>query len=195
MVSALFSESIPPQDQLQEARSLSQNFWSTLHQQIQISLLAMKSGVTVSADLFEGGFDTHQDHTLLLGNVNDAVNYFWTYAEELGLADRIVLVIGSDFGRTPSYNSGQGKDHWPVSSFMVMERNASDTNKTFGETDGGHNTYPINLQSGKQDYANGVTIHPKHVHLALRKHLGLHNNGLSTAFPFNSAEDFSFFNV
>jgi hypothetical protein len=194
-----FSESIPPQDQLQEARSLSQNFWSTLHQQIQISLLAMKSGVTVAADLFEGGFDTHQrheqDHSLLLGNVNHALDYFWTYAEELGLADRIVLVVGSDFGRTPHYNAGQGKDHWPVSSFIVMERNASYTNRTFGETDGGHNTYPINFQTGKQDYVNGATINPKHVHLGLRKHLGLHNNGLSNRFPFNDTEDFNLFNV
>lgn len=194
-----FSDSIPSQDQLQQRRPLSPRFGSNLHQQMQISLLAMKAGVTVSADLFEGGFDTHQDHdqdhTLLLNNVNDAVDYFWTFAEELGLADRIVLVMGSDFGRTPHYNSGQGKDHWPVSSFIVMERNASYTNRTFGETDGGHNTYPINLQTGKQDYVNGASIHPKHVHLALRKYLGLHNNGLSTPFPFNNTEDFSLFAV
>lgn len=194
-----FANTIPREDQLQEARQLSQTVWSSLHQQIQISLLAMNSGVTVAADLVQGGFDTHsfhdRDHTALLGVVADAIDYFWTYAEELGLADRVVLVMGSDFGRTPNYNSGEGKDHWPVSSFMVMERNASYTNRVFGETDGGHNTYPINLQTGKQDYVNGATIHPKHVHLALRKHLGLHNTGLSSPFPFNGTEDFGFFTV
>ena len=76
-----------------------------------------------------------------------------------------------------------------------MERNASYTNRAFGETDGGHNAYPVNHQTGKQDYTNGSLISPKHVHLALRKHLGLHNTGMGSTFPFNSTEDFSFFNV
>lgn len=195
----VFADTIPREDQLQQTKQLSQNFWSSLRQQMQISLLGMNAGVTVAADLIQSGFDTHanhdRDHTLLLDEVAGAIDYFWTYAEELGLADRIVLVIGSDFGRTPNYNSGQGKDHWPVSSFVVMERNASYTNRTFGETDGGHNTYPINLKTGKQDYVNGVTINPKHVHLGLRKHLGLHNNSLSSPFPFSGAEEFSLFNV
>ncbi len=192
-----FADSIPSEDQLQEGREVARNIWSNLHQQIQISLLAMKSGVTVSSDLIQSGFDTHSshdaNHSALLTTVADALDYFWTYAEELGLADRVVLVIGSDFGRTPNYNSGEGKDHWPIGSYVVMERNAGYTNRSFGETDGGHNTYPINLQTGKQDYSNGVTIHPKHVHLALRKYLGLHNNGLSDPFQFNNTEDFRFF--
>lgn len=194
-----FANMIPSTDQLQEIRQLTQTTRSNLHQQMQISLLAMKAGVTVAVDLFERGFDTHadhdQDHGLLLTNVNDAIDYFWTYAEELGLANRIVLVIGTDFGRTPHYNSGAGKDHWPIGSYVVMERNAGYTNRVFGETDGGHNTYPINLKTGKQDYANGVAIHPKHVHLALRKYLGLHNSPISSPFPFNNTEDFQFFSV
>ncbi len=192
-----FANSIPGEDQLQQPKELSQRYRSNLHQQMQISLLAMKSGVTVAADLFESGFDTHEehdaDHALLLTNVNDAIDYFWTYAAELGLADRVMLVIGSDFGRTPKYNSGAGKDHWPIGSYIVMERNAPYTNRVFGETDGGHNSYPINLKTGKQDYTNGATIHPKHVHLALRKQLGLHGNSFSSPFPFNNTEEFAFF--
>jgi hypothetical protein len=194
-----FADSIPSQDQLQQTREISQNIRSNLHQQVQISLLAMKAGVTVASDLIQSGFDTHQDHerdhALLLSTVTDAIDYFWTYAEELGLANRIVLVIGSDFGRTPIYNAGNGKDHWPIGSYVVMERNASYTNREFGETDGGHNAYPVNLQTGKQDYTNGTLINPKHIHLGLRKHLGLHNNGLSNPFPFNDTEEFSLFNV
>lgn len=61
-----------------------------------------------------------------------------------------------------------------------------------GEIFGGHNSYPINLKTGKQDYANGATIHPKHVHLALRKYLGLHSNSLSSLYPFNNTEEFAF---
>lgn len=194
-----FANSIPSEDQLQAGRDLTQNMYSTLHQQMQISLIAMKAGVTVATDLFESGYDTHEnhdeDHTALLNNLNDAIDYFWTYAEELGLADRIVLVIGSDFGRTPHYNSGAGKDHWPIGSYMVMEKNVSYTNRVFGETDGGHNAYPVNISTGLQDNLNGVRMHPKHVHKALRSYLGILGNEHSDAFPFNGTEDFPFFTV
>jgi len=194
---SVFADVIPPDEELQPEQQLSSSFYSTLHQQMQISLLAMKAGVSIAADLFLGGFDTHSshddDHTLLVNNTNDAINYFWSYAEQLGLADRVVLVIGSDFGRTPHYNSGAGKDHWPIGSYIVMERNASYTNRVFGETDEGHNTYRVNLQTGQQDSVNGIALHPKHVHLALRKYLGIHNNQFTSQFPFNNTEDFNFF--
>ena len=39
------------------------------------------------------------------------------------MADRMVVVIGSDFGRTNFYNSADGKDHWPIGSFIIMEKN------------------------------------------------------------------------
>lgn len=194
-----FAASIPSDDQLQAQRTLSQSMYSNLHQQIQISLLAMKAGVTVAVDLYEGGYDTHQDHdadhTLLLNNLSDAIDYFWTYAEELGLADRVVLVMGSDFGRTPHYNASNGKDHWPIGSYVIMERNVNFTNRVFGETDAGHNAYPVNLVTGVQDYIDGVRIHPKHVHKALRQYLGIYDNEYSSTFPFNNTEDFPFFTV
>lgn len=194
---SVFADVIPTGDELQPERQVTTNIPSSLHQQVQISLLAMQAGVTVAADLFQGGFDTHanhdNDHTLLVNTTNDAINYFWSYAEQLGLADRVVLVIGSDFGRTPHYNSGAGKDHWPIGSYVVMERNAAYTNRVFGETDEGHNTYRVNPQTGQQDNFGGVAIYPKHVHLALRKYLGIHDNSITSPYPFNNTEDFSFF--
>ena len=32
-------------------------------------------------------------------------------AEELGIRDKLVVVIQSEMGRTPDYNKGNGKDH------------------------------------------------------------------------------------
>lgn len=192
-----FGNLIPSANDIQPWRDLSANLSSSLHQQIQISLLAFASAVSITADLYESGYDTHedndQDQDILLRNATDAIDYLWTSAEELGLADRIVLVIGSDFGRTPHYNSGQGKDHWPIGSNIIMERNAGFTNRVFGETDEGHNTIPVNLQSGVQDHSNGVIIKPEHVHLALRKYLGIHGNSYTNQFPFNNTEDLALF--
>ena len=66
----------------------------------------------------------------------DAVNYLWVYAEEHGVADRMVVVMGSDFGRTNFYNSVNGKDHWPIGSYVghreepVMDRACGGRNGT-----------------------------------------------------------------
>jgi len=194
----VFGDLIPDQNEIQQPRGAGKFGNSTLHQQIQVSLLAFKSGVSVAADVLEIGYDTHtyheRDHTPLLGNSTDAIDYLWTFAEELGLADRLVVVIGSDFGRTPYFNAADGKDHWPIGSFMVMEKNAAYTNQVLGETDGGHNTLPINPQTLEQDGFDGVIIRPAHVHKALRRYLGIENNIVSQQFAFNNIEDFDFFN-
>ena len=63
------------------------------------------------------------------------MSFFWDYAEELGLADRILLVVGSDFSRTNFYNDGNGKDHWPIGSYMLMEQGAPWGNRVVGLTD------------------------------------------------------------
>ncbi|NKB32480.1 MAG: DUF1501 domain-containing protein [Pseudomonadales bacterium] len=193
----VFGNMIPDEDSIQEVRELEQNHYSSLHQQIQVSLLAFSSGVAICSGLYQDGFDSNEsndaDQSVLLSTTTDAIDYLWSTAEELGLADRIVLVIGSDFGRTPHYNSGEGKDHWPIGSYIVMERNASYTNQAFGETDGGHNAFSINTESGQRDDVNGVTIKPAHVHLALRNYLGINNSSQASQFPFNNTEDFNFF--
>ncbi len=193
-----FGALIPKEADLQPSRSVtSKSYTSTIHQQVQMALLAFKSGLSVAADLSENGFDTHfdhdADHEVLLTNVMDAVDYLWDSAEQLGIANRLVVLIGSDFGRTPYYNAGNGKDHWPIGSYVVMEKNATYTNRMLGETDGGHNALKINPQSLARDDSAGVQIYTKHVHKALRKYLGLENLPQAKQFPFSGTEDFKFF--
>jgi uncharacterized protein (DUF1501 family) len=193
-----FGALIPKESDLQPARTIgSKAISSTIHQQVHIALLAFKSGLSVAADLKEDGFDTHfdhdSDHEALLANVMDAVDLLWDGAELLGLANRLVVIIGSDFSRTPYYNSGNGKDHWPIGSYVIMEKNAKYTNRMFGETDGGHNALKINPQTLARDDNKGVQLYTKHVHKALRKYLGLENLPLATMFPFATTEDFGFF--
>ncbi len=193
-----FGALIPKEADLQASRTLTtRSLISTIHQQAQIALLAFKSGLSVAADLREIGFDTHfdhdTDHEIMLSNALDAVDLMWDYAEQLGLANRLVVIMGSDFSRTPYYNAGEGKDHWPIGSYIIMEKNASWTNRMLGETDGGHNAYKINPQTLARDDSGGVQIYTKHVHKALRKYLGLENTAAAQLFPFAGTEDFRFF--
>lgn len=172
-------------------------FWSTLRRDAEIAILAFRTGVAVSADLWLGGFDSHADNDVrqevLLTNLTQSVDYLWDYAEEQGLADRLVVVLGSDFGRTNFYNADEGKDHWPIGSYVIMEKHQSWTNRVVGETDGLHFAQRINPRTLERDDANGTIIYPKHVHKALRRYLGVENSPGARRFPFNNTEDFRFF--
>ena len=191
-----YADAIPPEDQLEQQVEW-EEFRSTLRRQAQLTVLAFKTGVAVSADLWLGGFDTHTDHDppheWLFGNLTDAVDYLWDYAEEHGVADRMVVVIGSDFGRTNFYNSVNGKDHWPIGSYVVMEKNRSWTGRAVGETDGLHFAYKIDPATLRRDDTYGTIIYPKHVHKALRRYLGIEHSPGARRFPFNNTEDFRFF--
>ena len=187
---------IPPNDELEQEEQFGR-LESDLRRQTQLTILAFKARVAVSADLYLGGFDTHanhdEDHTWLLGNLTDSVDYLWELAETHEVADRLVVVIGSDFGRTNHYNVDEGKDHWPIGSFIVMEKNQTWTNRTVGETDALHFAHSIHPTTLQRDDANGTIIHPKHVHKALRQYFGIENSLGAQRFPFHNTEDFAFF--
>lgn len=70
-----------------------------------------------------GGFDTHDNarrqHSLLLGQLADALSQFDTDLEAAGLLDQVTTFTASDFGRTLTSN-GDGSDHGWGSHHFVM---------------------------------------------------------------------------
>ena len=195
-----YADALPANDELEpeeEYQGPGGRFRSTLRRQAQLTVLAFKTGVAVSADLWLGGFDTHAthdpDHEWLLGNLTDSVDYLWDYAEEHGVADRLVVVMGSDFGRTNFYNAQSGKDHWPIGSYVIMEKNQRWTGRAVGETDSLHFAQRVNPATLQRDDQGGTIIYPKHVHKALRQYLGIEHTPGAQRFPFNNTEDFAFF--
>ena len=196
-----YADAMPPENEIEqpaETASAGNNYLrSSLRPQAQLTVLAFKTGVAVSADMWLWGFDTHAahdpDHEWLLGKLTDAVDYLWEYAEEHGVADRMVVVMGSDFGRTNSYNSEAGKDHWPIGSYVIMEKNQRWTGRAVGETDALHFAQRIDPRTLRRDDAHGTIIYPKHVHKALRRYFGIERSAGALRFPFNDTEDFAFF--
>ena len=195
-----YADAVPPEDELAEREEYAgrfRTFFSTLRRQVQLTVLAFKTGVAVSADLWLGGFDTHTnndpDQGWLLGNLTDGVDYLWEYAEAHEVANRMVVVIGSDFGRTNFYNAAEGKDHWPIGSFVIMEKGQRWTGRAVGETDGLHFAQRVNPRTLRRDDAGGTIIYPKHVHKALRRYLGIEHTAGAQRFPFNNTKDFAFF--
>ena len=193
------AELIPTEDNILQREDFDaggMNFSSNLKQQMQGALLVFKSGLGSAADLQLGGFDSHDNHDpvseSLLAHFADAVHFFWDYAEELGLADRIVLVVGSDFSRTNFYNDGIGKDHWPIGSYLVMERGAPWGDRVAGLTDELHFAKPIDPNTLKES-ATGVLMTPAHVHKALQEYLGLDLYASEAGFDLRDVETLPLF--
>ena len=197
---ARFTDVLPPSaDDFEGAIEIHEDLGETwVLRDAQLAILAFEAGVSSAADLFTSGFDTHTDHdeqhTGLFNALERTIDYIWSYAEQRGVADRLTLVIGSDFSRTPHYNADDGKDHWPIGSFIVMEKNAPWGSRQVGLTDEGHNALRINPNTLQRDDNNGTIIYPKHVHKALRRYLGMESSSVDADFMFTNTEDFDFFN-
>lgn len=187
-----FAELLPDSNELS---SISQG--NRLISQAHYALLAFKAGVSVSADLVEGGYDSHADNDTqqfkLLGELTDALNYVWDFAEAIDIADRLIVVVGSDFSRTPHYNSGNGKDHWPVGSYLIMEKGVPYTNRVIGKTDEGQNAFALDIGTMNVAQQGGVKLLPAHVQKALRRYLGLETSTVTQAFPLINTESIDFF--
>ena len=167
-----------------------------LKRQAQFAVLAFKAGVSVTADMNLGGFDSHENNDAeqepLLSELTEGIDYLWDAAEEAGIAERLVVIVGSDFSRTPYYNSGDGKDHWPYGSYIIMEKGANYTNRVVTGTDEVQDVLKVDPVTLKPS-GFGTKIETSHVHDALRDYLGIASSPITQLFPFNNAEKFDFF--
>ncbi len=75
------------------------------------------------------GFDTHSQqqnaHQSLLTEFSDAVNAFYKDLEEHALADRVLVVTFSEFGRRIAENGSLGTDHGTAGPMFAITKNLS----------------------------------------------------------------------
>ncbi|UCD27875.1 MAG: DUF1501 domain-containing protein [Planctomycetota bacterium] len=71
-----------------------------------------------------GGFDTHTDqlerHTLVLGELGEAIASFQYELEIRGMAERVILMVWSEFGRRPAENAMGGTDHGSAGPIFLL---------------------------------------------------------------------------
>lgn len=160
-------------------------------QRVQLIMAAYKAGLCSAGNLSRGGFDTHGNHdashSARLRELMSLVTFIWEEAERQEIADRLVVVMSSDFGRTPGYNGNNGKDHWPISSMIVMGEEGTGVpgNTVIGLTDEGHRPIPLDpatLQPSATE-GEGVRIGCEHVHASIRKLFGVTGTDIDTMFP------------
>lgn len=165
--------------------------------QAHVGLIAAQAGITSTIQLASGGFDGHGDlangYAQALPRLTDMVTYIWQKSADLGLSDRILLRIYSEFGRV-GLNNGNGKDHWAIGTQILMEANPAWGNRVFGASGPKHEQQMINVATGAVDPAAGKVIRPRHIHAALRKYLGIETTDPKFNLKTLPDENFDFFN-
>ena len=159
----------------------------------RVGMAYVSAGMTVAFDTYSDLFDTHSQHDIT--HPTAIRQYFETFdfliraGDYLGISDRLIIVGASDFGRTPTYNGGGGKDHWPISGALVMVPGVG--NRVIGATDDGLNALSVNQKTLAPD-DSGVHMYTSHLQLALRRFIGVADSDLASQFPL-AVEELDFF--
>jgi hypothetical protein len=123
-------------------------------------LLNLGISRTVMMNHGGSGWDSHQNNDQtqsqswesLFGGLLDTADRFDTLPGRNGgsLLDDTVFVVMSEMGRTPALNNGEGKDHWPYTSALVMGPGLTG-GRVIGATDDFYYGERIDMESGELD--------------------------------------------
>ncbi|HEY4117129.1 MAG TPA: DUF1501 domain-containing protein [Byssovorax sp.] len=176
---------LPDLAHIQDTNSL--NDLKSVIQQAQLAVLAFQAGVAVSANLNITGFDTHSNHDAnqshQMASLLRGLAFLFDLLDSTGLADKTYVIVGSDFGRTPTYNAdgaGGGKDHWNITSMMLAGPTVQG-NLVIGGTDSAQVSTTVNEQL--QPDSGGFRVTTPLIHVALRKLAGVTGTANDLAFP------------
>ena len=157
-----------------------------ISQQADIALAAFKAGVCISANLSIGQFDSHNnndvDQMKLIPELLAGIDYTLQKAEELQIRDQLVVIMQSEMGRTPTYNNGNGKDHWSIGSIMFLGPGIAG-NRVLGATDAAQQLVPVHPGTLALDPSQGIRIRPEHIHRSLRQFAGIDDHAFCKRFP------------
>jgi uncharacterized protein (DUF1501 family) len=104
--------------------------WNNNEEQLirhgRFAIEAMRSGVVHSAMIQAGrnlAWDTHRDNhaeqTVLWNKLFSGLTAIVSMAQAAGLADRLIIIVTSEMGRSPTLNEQGGKGHWPWTSALL----------------------------------------------------------------------------
>jgi hypothetical protein len=87
-----------------------------------------------------GHWDTHRKNTyslreLLCPSFDQAVPALLNDLEQRGLLEKTLVVVTTEFGRTPRINELKGRDHWPNAFSILMAGAGLKVGQTIGATD------------------------------------------------------------
>ncbi|MCA9619106.1 MAG: DUF1501 domain-containing protein [Myxococcales bacterium] len=168
-----FLDSVARSESLREFKAgfgESLDFSLLLAQQIALGLDAIQAGLAHSLHLEQtfASWDTHQGNDRQ-SDLNEALYADLTLlCDELttrpGRAsgktmwDETVVAVVSEMGRTPKLNGQGGKDHWPVTSAMLLGGGVAG-GRVYGATDDALQAAHVDLHAGTADPSGGPLLY------------------------------------
>jgi uncharacterized protein (DUF1501 family) len=117
------SEQLNAFDVMKEPASVRENFGDTSFGRGCLAAVRLIEVGVRCVEVTLGGWDSHiNNHSLQSSacqNLDAAAASLIRLLDERDLLENTVVVIGGEFGRTPSINPAEGRDHWPH-GFSVM---------------------------------------------------------------------------
>jgi hypothetical protein len=132
-----------------------------------LTLKLLKNDLVTCVNLGFNGFDTHANQERRLEPVVTSFDHLIAVLiDELKAADALdntLIVIYSDFGRTPKVNQTDGRDHWPVGGAMMIGGGIAGARFVGGTNDSLQSEF-VDATSGLVTSANsGIQLNPTHL--------------------------------
>lgn len=141
------------------ARTLGQGDAATLAGQVDLALELLDGGLSHTVLVDSGGnWDTHDDNReqhALHQSLFAGLDRLMTGLADAALLDRTLVVVLSEMTRTPKRNAAGGKDHWPVTSALLLGGPLAG-GRVIGATDDTLDALPLDLATGRPDPAGTV---------------------------------------
>ena len=106
-----------------------------------------------------GAWDTHAYHyrgiETQLPDFDRAFAGLITDLDRRGLLDSTLVIVNSEFGRTPKINAGGGRDHWPRVFSIILAGGGIKRGQVFGASDA-LAAEPASSPLGVEDYAHTI---------------------------------------
>jgi uncharacterized protein (DUF1501 family) len=139
----------------------------TLDSQVDLAVAALSQGISQAVMLNTRlAWDTHTANTDQAGFHDTTFEGLWYLMNQLStlpgtqtgskMIDDTVVVCFSEFSRTPKLNSNMGKDHWPVTSAVVIGAGVKGGH-AFGASTDAVEAQPIDFATGAPR-ADGTTL-------------------------------------
>lgn len=131
-----------------------------------LALKLIKNDLLTCVNMGIGGFDTHANQETrmqpVMASFDHLMGVFLTELKTAGLLDKTLIVVYSDFGRTPKVNRSNGRDHWPVGGALMLG-GGIEGGRFVGSTDSDLQAQYVDATTGSAVSSGGVQLNPTHL--------------------------------
>lgn len=121
--------------------------------QVDLAIQALRLGTSAACQIELSGWDTHTNNATQAYSWQELftqLHRLVTGLENEGLLEDTVIAVVSEMGRTPKLNGDAGKDHWPVTSAMLIGTSIGG-GRVLGATNGQFGGRNVDLETGLVD--------------------------------------------